>query len=171
VLRLVGLMLVAAGIVIAGCGGTAGDEGNESGGGGNDLDRTDLTARLPGVSVAERLAAMDERSLRCAGGRGCAPSRGDSPGAELVTQFDAQLLNLWFKCTGEGLGVLADHTVKTQKVLAEYGRNESLIRIVTNVNGSIPVGSARRPCSDAFDNYVAFVSRGRVRDVPFRRGG
>lgn len=170
-LRLLGLALVAAGIVLVGCGGTAGDDGNASGGGGNDLDRTDLAAGLPGVSAAERLAAMDERSIRCAGGRGCGPLRGDSPGAAAVTQVDTQLLNLWFKCTEAGLSVLADYTVKAQKVLAKQGRNESLIRIITNVNGSIPVGSPRRPCSRAFDNYVTFVSRGRVRDVPLQTDG
>jgi hypothetical protein len=164
-LRLVGRVLVAAGIVLAGCGGAPGDDGNANGGGGNDVNRAELTARLPGVSVAERLVAMDERAFGCAGRRGCAPSRGDSPVAALVTQADTQLLNLSFKCTGGGPGVLADYTVKAQKVLAEHGKDASLVGILTNVNGSIPVGSPRRPCSDAFDNYVALVPRGRVRDA------
>jgi len=157
VLRLLVLALVAAGIVLTGCGGTAGDGGNAS-----------ITARLPGVSLAEKLATMDVRSFRCAAGRGCGRSPGDSPGAAAVLEFDTQLLNLVFKCKEDRLSLedrlsrLADYTVKAQKLLAKQGKNESLLSIISRINVSIPYGAPRQPCSDVFDAYVTLTPRGRL---------
>ena len=159
-LRLLVLALVAAGIVLAGCGGTAGDEGNASDGGGSDSDRTDLTARLPAVSLAERLAAMDVRAFRCARRKRCAPSPGDSPGAAVILGYYTQLLNLGFKCKldrlslEDRLSLVAGYTVKAQKLLVKQGETEGLGSIISQINGSIPYGAPRQPCSDVFDAYV-----------------
>jgi hypothetical protein len=172
VLQLLGLALVTAGIVLAGCGGTAGDDGNAS-----DDENASITARLPAVSLAEKLATRDERWFRCAVGKGCARSPGDSPGAAAVLEFDTQLLNLVFKCKEDGLSAeqrlsrLADYAVKAQKLLAKQGKNESLLGIISEINGSIPFGAPRQPCSDVFDNYAALVPRGRPRNLALEPGG
>jgi hypothetical protein len=171
-LQLLVLALVAAGIVLAGCGGTAEDDGNAS-----DDENASITARLPSASLAEKLAARDERWFRCAVGKGCARSPGDSPAASVVLEFETQLLNLVFKCGEDRLSPedrlsrLADYAVKAQKLLAKEGKNESLLGIISDVNGSIPFGAPRQPCSDVFDNYVTLVPRGRPRDVALETGG
>jgi hypothetical protein len=173
VLQLLVLALVAAGIVLAGCGGTAGDDGNAS---ITDDGNASITARLPAASLAEKLATRDERWFRCAVGRGCARSPGE-PAAAVVVDFDTQLLNLVFKCKEDRLSLedrlrlLADYTVKARKLLAKQGMNESLVGIISDVNRSIPYGAPRQPCSDVFDAYVTFVSRGRPGDVPLQTGG
>jgi hypothetical protein len=151
VLQLLVLALVAAGIVLPGCGGTAGDDGRAS-----DDGNASITARLPAVSLAEKLATMDERAAQ--------PVR---PAHQaLVVEFDTQLLNLVFKCKEDKLSLedrlslLADYTVKAQKLLAKQGINESLVSIISHVNRSIPsYGAPRQPCPDVFDGYVKFVSR------------
>jgi hypothetical protein len=149
VLQLLVLALVAAGIVLTGCGGTAGDDGNAS-----------FTARLPAVSVAEKLATMDERAAH--------PLLPAHPA--LVVEFESQLLNLVFKCKEGRLSLedrfslLADYTVKAQKVLAKRGKNESLLSIISQLNGSIPYGAPRQSCSDVFDATVR-NPRATVRDA------
>jgi hypothetical protein len=162
VLQLQVVALVAAGIVLAGCGGTAGDDGNAS-----DDENASIRARLPAVSLAEKLATMDERAAH--------PLLPAHPA--LVVEFDTQLLNLVFKCKEDRLSLedrlsrLADYTVRAQKLLAKQGKNESLLSIISRINGSIPYGAPRQPCSDVFDAYVTLVPRGRPHDVPLQPGG
>jgi hypothetical protein len=162
VLQLLVLALVAAGIVLAGCGGTAGDDGNAS-----DDGNATIRARLPAVSLAEKLATMDERAAH--------PLLPAHPA--LVVEFDTQLLNLVFKCKQDSLSLedrlsrLADYTVRAQKLLAREGKTESLLSIISQINGSIRYGAPRQPCSDLFDAYVTLVPRGRPREFPLRTGG
>jgi hypothetical protein len=162
VLHLLVLALVAAGIVLAGCGGTTGNDGNAS-----PDQNASITARLPAVSLAEKLATMDERAARY-----LLPAH-----PALVLEFDTQLLNLAFKCKEDRLSPedrlsrLVDYAVKAQKLLAKEGKDEALLSIISQINASIPYGAPRQPCSDVFDAYVTLVPRGRPRDVPLQPGG
>ena len=121
----------------------------------------------PRYRVAEKLATMDERAAQF-----LLPAH-----PALVLEFDTQLLNLVFKCKEDRLSLedrlsrLADYTVKAQKLLAKEGKNEALISIISQINGSIRYGAPRQPCSDLFDTYVTLVPRGRPSDVPLRTGG
>jgi hypothetical protein len=176
-LRLLVLALFAAGIVLAGCGGTAGGDGNASVGGESDSDRTDLTARLPAIARAETLATLDTRTLRCTGRKRCPPSRSDSPEPAVILQYYTALVNLGFKCKEDTLSVedrlslVADYTVKGQNLLVKEGKYESLLSIISSVSRSIPYGTPRQPCSDVFDAYVTFVPRGRPREPALQSGG
>jgi hypothetical protein len=176
-LRLLVLGLVAGGIVLDGCGGTAGDDGTASDGGGSAPNRTELTARLPAIARAEKLATLDTRTLICAGRKRCPPSRSYSPEPTVILAYYTQLINLGFRCKAHRLSVehrlsrLADHTVKTQKLLAKEGEYESLLSIISNVYQSILRGTPRQPCSDVFDAYVTFVPRGRPHEIILQPGG
>lgn len=82
------------------------------------------------------------------------------------------LLNLGFKCKQgrpsleDKLRLLASYTVTTQKRLAKHGIGESLLNIISHVNGLIPYGAPPQPCSDLFSAYVMFRTAPQRRSLP-----
>jgi hypothetical protein len=71
----------------------------------------------------------------------------------LVGSFGAALNSLEPKCK-DSRERIADMAVTTQKLLKEKGISLSLLRILQDVNRSIPSGFGAQPCADVFAAYV-----------------
>jgi len=106
----------------------------------------DTTPAPAAPSVAEKLATLQKNS----------PVSADDP---LVRKFDVALDALGKKCK-DRRSSLADLTVRAQQILSDASIEESLSSIISHVNGSIPAGIGKQPCTSVFAAYVTLRKGG-----------